>query len=335
MPLLEVSSLRVSLRTFRGSAPAVRDISFALEKGETLGLVGESGCGKSMTALALMGLAPRNAEVIGSIQLDGEELVGLRDRAWRRVRGRRMAMIFQEPMTALNPVHRVGAQIMEPMRLHLGLGADDSRRRAIELMERVGIPEPAQRIESFPHQFSGGQRQRIMIAMALAGEPEVLIADEPTTALDVTVQKQVLQLIAELVAERGMALVLISHDLGVVAQNVERMLVMYGGSVIEQGSTDQVFAHPAHPYTRGLLAARPSLAHRLVAHRSDRLEAIAGSVPDLFDLPSGCAFAGRCTFTQPSCVNSVPPEVPLSAYHQVRCGVPEAIHGSPHDGSRK
>lgn len=340
MPLIEVSHLQVALRTHRGTATAVRDLSFSLERGDTLGLVGESGCGKSMTALALMSLAPENAEVSGSIRLDGEELIGLRDRAWRGIRGRRMAMIFQEPMTALNPVHRVGVQIMEPMRLHLSLSADAARRKAIELMERVGIPEPERRIDSFPHQFSGGQRQRIMIAMALAAEPDVLIADEPTTALDVTVQKQVLQLIADLVAERGMALILISHDLGVVARNARRMMVMYGGSVVEQGTTEQVFARPAHPYTRGLLAARPSLAHRLVAHRSDRLETIPGSVPDLFDLPRGCPFSGRCAFTQPSCVSTVPPDVPLSAYHRVSCGVPDAIEGTlstqacAHDGSR-
>lgn len=326
MPLLEATSLRIDLRTHRGLVTAVRDINFSLDRGETLGLVGESGCGKSMTALGLMGLAPDNAVMGGSIKLNGQELVGLRDREWRAVRGRRMGMIFQEPMTALNPVHRVGVQIAEPMRLHLGISADAARRKAIELMERVGIPEPARRIDSFPHQFSGGQRQRIMIAMALAAEPDILIADEPTTALDVTVQKQVLKLIADLVAERGMALVLISHDLGVIAQNVKRILVMYGGSVVESGITEQVFAHPAHPYTRGLLAARPSLAHRLVAHRSERLPTIAGSVPDLFHLPSGCAFAGRCTFTQPVCHTEAPPVVALSDSQRVRCGVPEAIH---------
>ncbi|WP_423460208.1 ABC transporter ATP-binding protein [Ottowia sp. VDI28] len=337
MPLLEASRLRVDLRTHRGIVAAVRGMDFMLERGDTLGLVGESGCGKSMTALALMGLAPGNAVVSGSLRLNGEELVGLRDRAWRAVRGRRMAMIFQEPMTALNPVHRVGMQIAEPMRLHLGLGAEAARRKAIELMERVGIPEPAKRIDSFPHQFSGGQRQRIMIAMALAAEPDVLIADEPTTALDVTVQKQVLKLIADLVAERGMALILISHDLGVIAQNVRRLLVMYGGSVVERGTTQEVFTDPAHPYTRGLLAARPSLAHRLVAHRSERLPTIAGSVPDLFHLPAGCPFAGRCAFTRPSCHIEVPPELKLIDLHHVRCGVPEAIHQSlpVHDGHRE
>ncbi|HOM22168.1 MAG TPA: ABC transporter ATP-binding protein, partial [Ottowia sp.] len=241
MPLLQADQLRVDLRTHRGSATAVRGVSFALERGDTLGLIGESGCGKSMTALALMGLQPDNARVHGSLKLDGQELVGLPDRDWRRLRGNRIAMIFQEPMTALNPVHRVGAQIAEPLMLHKGLAARAARQRAVELMARVGIPEPARRADSFPHQFSGGQRQRIMIAMALACEPDVLIADEPTTALDVTVQQQILTLIRELVAERGMALVLISHDLGLIAQNVRRMLVMYGGAVVESGPADAVF----------------------------------------------------------------------------------------------
>ncbi|WP_028602553.1 ABC transporter ATP-binding protein [Ottowia thiooxydans] len=328
MPLLEASRLRVDLRTHRGTATAVRDTNFTLDRGETLGLVGESGCGKSMTALALMGLAPGNGTVNGSIRLNGEELVGLRDSAWRALRGRRMAMIFQEPMTALNPVHRVGIQIAEPMRLHLGMDADAARRKTMGLMERVGIPEPAKRIDSFPHQFSGGQRQRIMIAMALAADPDVLIADEPTTALDVTVQKQVLRLIAELVAERGMALILISHDLGVIAQNVQRVLVMYAGHVIESGPTAEIFTRPAHPYSRGLLAARPSLAHRLVAHRSARLPTIPGSVPDLFHMPTGCAFAARCTFAQPACHTEAPPEIALSDRHRVRCGVAEAMKPS-------
>ncbi len=278
MPLLEARQLRVDLHTHRGTAAAVREMSFTLDRGDTLGLIGESGCGKSITALALMGLAPDNATVSGSLTLNGRELIGLRDRDWRRIRGAHIAMIFQEPMTALNPVHRVGAQIAEPLMLHQHLSAAPRAQQAIiALLERVGIPDPARRVDSFPHQFSGGQRQRIMIAMALACEPDVLIADEPTTALDVTVQKQILALIGDLVRERGMALVLISHDLGLIAQNVRRMLVMYGGSVVESGPADQVFARPAHPYTRGLLAARPSLEHRLVAHRSERLPTIPGA----------------------------------------------------------
>ena len=319
MPLLEAQDLRVLLHTHRGSAPAVRSMSFALERGDTLGLIGESGCGKSMTALALMGLAPDNATVSGSLKLAGRELIGLRDRDWRAIRGARIAMIFQEPMTALNPVHTIGRQIMEPLRLHRKLGTAAAKQRALALLDRVGIPQPAQRFDSYPHQFSGGQRQRIMIAMALACEPDVLIADEPTTALDVTVQKQILALIAELVAERGMALVLISHDLGLIAQNVQRMLVMYGGDVVESGAAADVFAAPAHPYTRGLMAARPSLAQRLVAHRSERLPTIPGTVPDLFHMPAGCPFAGRCAFTAAVCAEGAPPEVRLSESHAFRC----------------
>ena len=329
MPLLEVQHLRVDLRTHRGTAPAVRDVSFTLERGDTVGLIGESGCGKSMTALALMGLAPDNATVTGSVRLDGQELVGLPDRDWRRLRGNRIAMIFQEPMTALNPVHRVGAQIAEPLMLHKGLPARAARERAIELMARVGIPEPARRADSFPHQFSGGQRQRIMIAMALACEPDVLIADEPTTALDVTVQQQILTLIRELVAERGMALVLISHDLGLIAQNVRRMLVMYGGAVVESGPADAVFRQPAHPYTRGLLAARPNLAQRLHAHRGDRLPTIAGTVPELFALPPGCPFAGRCPFTEHACWSEAPPRVDLDGAHRFWCRRAEAVLDAP------
>jgi peptide/nickel transport system ATP-binding protein len=232
-------------------------------------------------------------------------------------------------MTALNPVHRVGAQIAEPLRLHRRLSARAARQQAIGLLERVGIPDPARRVDSFPHQFSGGQRQRIMIAMALACEPDVLIADEPTTALDVTVQQQILGLIRKLVAERGMALILISHDLGLIAQNVQRMLVMYGGSVVESGPSAEVFAQPAHPYTRGLLAARPSLAHRLVAHRSERLPTIAGTVPDLFNLPPGCPFAGRCTYTEAACHTEAPPQVMLHGAHRFRCRRAEVILPSP------
>ncbi|GAB1384433.1 ABC transporter ATP-binding protein [Burkholderiales bacterium] len=329
MPLLQADQLRVDLRTHRGSATAVRGVSFALERGDTLGLIGESGCGKSMTALALMGLQPDNARVHGSLKLDGQELVGLPDRDWRRLRGNRIAMIFQEPMTALNPVHRVGAQIAEPLMLHKGLAARAARQRAVELMARVGIPEPARRADSFPHQFSGGQRQRIMIAMALACEPDVLIADEPTTALDVTVQQQILTLIRELVAERGMALVLISHDLGLIAQNVRRMLVMYGGAVVESGPADAVFRQPAHPYTRGLLAARPNLAQRLHAHRGDRLPTIAGTVPELFALPPGCPFAGRCPFTEHACWSEAPPRVDLDGAHRFWCRRAQAVLDAP------
>ncbi|MBN9322801.1 MAG: ABC transporter ATP-binding protein, partial [Delftia acidovorans] len=259
MPLLEVSGLTITLQTPRGRARAVQNLEFILERGATLGLIGESGCGKSLTALALMGLLPEHAQVDGSIQLNGKELLDMDENALCRLRGNRMAMVFQEPMTALNPVHGIGRQVAEPLRHHLRLGRQAARAHAVALLERVGIARAAQRYDDYPHQFSGGQRQRITIAMALACGPDLLIADEPTTALDVTVQQQILDLLQELVAEHSMALLLISHDLGVIAQNVEQLLVMYGGSVVESGMTEAIFARRAHPYTRGLFAARPQL----------------------------------------------------------------------------
>ena len=315
MPLLEVSHLSVQLQTQRGPAFAVRDVSFSLERGQTLGLVGESGCGKSITAMSLMGLLPENARVTGSIRLNGEELVGQTDDQMGDIRGNRIGMVFQEPMTALNPVHTIGRQVAEPLRLHRGLSAADARQQAIALLDRVGIPDAARRIDAYPHQFSGGQRQRVTIAMALACGPDLLIADEPTTALDVTVQRQILELIRELVAERGMALLLISHDLGVIAQNVRRMLVMYGGSVVESGTTASVFAHRSHPYTLGLFGARPGLH----SAPGQRLTTIPGTVPELADLPPGCPFAGRCRFTIPECHVTAPPPVEVGPSHQVRC----------------
>jgi peptide/nickel transport system ATP-binding protein len=315
MALLEVTDLRVRLQTHRGAADAVRGVSFALERGETLGLIGESGCGKSITALSLLGLLPESARVSGSIRLNGEELVGRSDAELCRIRGDRIGMIFQEPMTALNPLHTIGRQVAEPLRLHRGLSAAQARQEALALLDRVGIPDASRRLDAYPHQFSGGQRQRITIAMALACGPDLLIADEPTTALDVTIQEQILSLIRELVAERGMALILISHDLGVIAQNVSRMLVMYGGSVVESGPTPDVFANMSHPYTRGLFAARPSLR----SGRGQRLATIAGTVPELIDLPAGCPFAGRCGFTAPDCQAGMPPPVELEPGHLVRC----------------
>jgi peptide/nickel transport system ATP-binding protein len=313
--MLEVSGLTITLQTHRGPARALRDVSFTLGKGETLGIVGESGCGKSMTAMALMGLLPEGARVEGSIRLGGEELTSMSDRQMGDVRGDRIGMIFQEPMTALNPVHTVGRQVAEPLRLHRGMGAAEARRKAVALLDRVGIPDAARRIDAYPHQFSGGQRQRITIAMALACEPELLIADEPTTALDVTIQKQILRLISELVEERGMGLILISHDLGVIAQNVRRMLVMYGGSVVEDGPTRSVFANRMHPYTIGLFGARPGLR----TPRGQKLTTIPGTVPELADLPAGCPFAGRCRFTITECHVTFPPPVHVEPEHHARC----------------
>lgn len=330
MPVLEVTHLRIALATPYGPVDAVRGIDFSLAAGGTLGLIGESGCGKSLTALALMGLLPDSATVSGSIRLGGQELVGMDERALCRLRGNRVAMVFQEPMAALNPLHRVGDQVAEPLRIHRGLGRSAARQQAQALLERVGIADAARRMGGYPHEFSGGQRQRICIAMALACGPELLIADEPTTALDTEVQAQILALLRELVAERGMALLLISHDLAVVAENAARMLVMYGGTVVEGGPTQEVFARMAHPYTRGLLAARPVLGHAPDTRAALRapLPTIAGSVPPLRALPPGCPFAGRCAFTIGACNAAPPPAVDLGHSHSVRCIRPEAMAGA-------
>ena len=329
MALLEVRDLQVVLHTQRGPARAVRDVSFTLDRGETLGLVGESGCGKSITAMALLGLLPEHAQVSGSIRLDGQELVGLGEASLRALRGDRIGMVFQEPMTALNPVHTIGDQVAEPLRLHRGVSRAEAREQAIALLDRVGIPDARGRVDGYPHQFSGGQRQRITIAMALACGPDLLIADEPTTALDVTVQQQILALIRELVAERGLALLLISHDLGVVAQNVARLLVMYGGSVVESGPTAEVFAHRMHPYSLGLFAARPTLA----SERGAKLATIPGTVPDLVDLPPGCPFAGRCAFTIPACSETAPPPEAAGPGHLARCIRLDAVAAAKKSGA--
>ena len=324
--MLEIKDLSVLLQTQRGPADAIRNVSFGLQRGETLGLVGESGCGKSITAMALLGLLPEGAVVKGSIRFDGKELVGQPDAAMRQLRGNRIGMIFQEPMTALNPVHTVGDQVAEPLRLHRGITREQARAQTIQLLERVGIPNAAGRIDAYPHQFSGGQRQRITIAMALACGPDLLIADEPTTALDVTIQGQILDLIHDLVTERSMALLLISHDLGVIAQNVARMMVMYGGSVIESGPTAGVFGHRAHPYTRGLFGARP----RLGAPRGQRLTTIDGTVPELVDLPHGCSFADRCAWARDMCVATRPPATALGDGHEASCLRLDAVAAGDH-----
>ena len=314
-PLLDVRDLRVSLPSVRGEVEALRGIALQLQRGETLGLIGESGCGKSMTALALMGLLPEGARVSGSIRFDGHELVGLDDAGWCQWRGQRIAMVFQEPMTALNPLHTIATQIAEPLRLHKNLGRAAARAAALRLLERVRLPMAAQRLDSYPHQLSGGQRQRVGLAIALACGPELLIADEPTTALDVTIQAEILDLIAELVRESGMALLLISHDLGVMARCVARVNVMYGGEFVECGPTHQVFRQLAHPYTRGLFGARP----RLGATRGTRLLTIPGRVPELAEMPAGCSFAGRCELAIDICHRLAPPAAAVGPAHQARC----------------
>ena len=315
VPLLEVRGLCVTLPTARGPVQVLRDVSFTMARGQTLGIIGESGCGKSMTALALMGLLPEGAQVSGSIRLDGQELTTLDERALCALRGARIGMVFQEPMTALNPLHTIGRQIAEPLRLHRGLSAAAARAEALRLLQRVRLPQAAQRLDAWPHQLSGGQRQRVVIAIALACGPDLLLADEPTTALDVTIQREVLDLIGELVAADGMGLLLISHDLGVMAQTVRRLLVMYAGRVVESGPTADVFRRLAHPYTRGLFAARP----RLGLARGTRLATIPGRVPDLAALPAGCAFAGRCALAEPACSAAPPPLVEVGRDHHARC----------------
>lgn len=314
-PLLEVRDLRITLATSRGPAEAVRGISFSLGRGATLGLVGESGCGKSITALALMGLLPEGATVSGSIVLDGRELIALDEDALCALRGDRIAMVFQEPMTALNPLHPIGRQIAEPLRLHRGLDAAAARAEALRLLERVQLPSARSRLDAYPHQLSGGQRQRVVIAIALACGPDLLIADEPTTALDTTVQREVLDLLDELRRNSGMALLLISHNLDVMAARVERLAVMYGGSIVESGPTQQVFERRAHPYTRGLFAARP----RLGTDRSVPLATIAGRVPALHEMPAGCPFADRCALVIEACRSAMPAASAVNAEHLVRC----------------
>jgi peptide/nickel transport system ATP-binding protein len=313
--LLAVQDLRVTLQTARGPADALREVSFSMARGDTVGLIGESGCGKSITALALMGLLPEGAQVSGSIRFEGRELSTLPEEQLCRVRGNRIGMVFQEPMTALNPLHTVGRQIGESLRLHKGLSGAAARAQALRLLERVQLPQAAQRLDAYPHQLSGGQRQRVVIAIALACGPELLVADEPTTALDVTIQREVLDLIRELVREDGMGLLLISHDLGVMADSVARLLVMYGGTVVESGPTAAVFGRLAHPYSRGLFAARP----RLGLPRGTRLATIPGRVPELADLPPGCPFAERCARVVDACRRALPVADEVSPGHHARC----------------
>ncbi|MCM2425626.1 ABC transporter ATP-binding protein [Streptomyces sp. RKAG337] len=288
-PLLEVRDLQVTFPTPAGPVRAVDGIGFTVEAGRTLGIVGESGSGKSVTSLAVMGLH-RDAAVSGSIALDGRELTALPDRELNRLRGRRMAMIFQDPLSSLHPYYTVGEQVAEHYRVHFKASRAVGRRRAVEMLGEVGIPEPARRAADHPHQFSGGMRQRVMIAMALACEPDLLIADEPTTALDVTVQAQILELIARIQADRGLGVVMITHDLGVVARVAHEVLVMYGGRAAEQAPVDQLFTAPAHPYTRGLLDSLP----RLDDTDDAPLRAIPGSPPSLLAPPPGCPYVPRC-----------------------------------------
>jgi oligopeptide/dipeptide ABC transporter ATP-binding protein len=321
--LLEVRGLDISFRGRDRWLPAVDGLDLSLARGETLGLVGESGCGKSVTALSLLGLLPRNASrVAGSIRLDGQELTSLDDRGWRTVRGRRIGMVFQDPMTALNPLLTVGAQVTESLRSHLGLSHAAARDEAAAWLSRVGIPDPKARLRNHPHEMSGGMRQRVLIAMALCSRPEILLADEPTTALDVTIQAQILELLADLQAELGMAMVFITHDLGVVERVADRLAVMYAGKVAESGVCGQILSNPRHPYTQGLLGAVPGFRPR-----TGRLTAIPGLVPSAGDRPEGCRFAPRCPRASERCTRSLPP-LEGSAGHACACWFPAALASS-------
>ena len=301
--LLAVDGLRVEFATDRGRIYAVNGISFAIAEGETIGIVGESGCGKSVTSLALLGILARSGGVTsGTAMFAGRDLLKMSDRELRGVRGKEIAMIFQDPMTSLNPVHTVGGQIREALTAHFDMSTRDANVRVVELLEQVGIPSARSRATDYPHQFSGGMRQRAMIAMALACEPKLLIADEPTTALDVTIQAQILDLLQTLVAERGTALILITHDLGVVAGMCERVNVMYAGTIVETGTTDQLFAEPRHPYTLGLLQSVP----RLDVGRHLPLRPIPGQPRNMLSPPTACPFAPRCRYRVAVCTEELP-----------------------------
>jgi oligopeptide/dipeptide ABC transporter ATP-binding protein len=321
--LLEVSDLRTHFFTREGVVRAVDGVSLAVEAGRTLGLVGESGCGKSVTALSIMGLLPQPpARIVGgSIVFDHRDLVTLGERALEDVRGREIAIVFQDPMTSLNPTLTIGTQIVEVLERHLGLGREAARRRAAELLDEVGIARPAERLDDYPHRFSGGMRQRVMIAIAIACEPKLLIADEPTTALDVTVQAQVLDLLDELRHAHGMSMLLITHNMGVVAETADEVAVMYAGQIVEQAPTLELFERPEHPYTEALLAALPALDGEA---RQSRLPAIAGRPPDLIDPPAACRFAPRCAYAGrgDSCAHDSPELRELRPRHLVRSAHP-------------
>jgi len=319
-PLLDVEGLRVEFRTTRGTANVLSDVGFSLNRGETLGIVGESGCGKSMTALAVLRLIPSPPGRIsgGRIRLRGEDLLRASEARMREVRGNEISMIFQEPMTSLNPVFTVGDQISESLRLHGGLRGARARARVLDMLRAVGIPAAERRIDQYPHQMSGGMRQRVMIAMALACRPAVLIADEPTTALDVTVQAQIFDLLRELQASQGTAIVLITHDMGAISEMADRVVVMYGGRVVEEGSAEAILARPGHPYTQGLIACLPALGGDVPEARTPLAE-IPGVVPPLWELQHGCPFAQRCSRALPRCASEMPPAFETAPAHRAAC----------------
>ncbi|MBT8367915.1 MAG: ABC transporter ATP-binding protein [Deltaproteobacteria bacterium] len=318
--LLQIEALKTYFYTFEGTAKAVDDVTFSLNTGEVLGIVGESGCGKSVTAQSVMRLIPEPPGKIvhGQIFFDGIDIVTLSMEQMRMVRGNRISMIFQEPMTSLNPVYTIGNQISEMFMLHEKCSKRESWSRSIEMLKKVQIPAPEKRVHEYPHQLSGGMRQRAMIAMALACNPEILIADEPTTALDVTIQAQILELMMQLKADYDTAIMMITHDLGVIAEIAVRILVMYAGKVVESGPTDTIFEDPKHPYTQGLLKSIPKLGER-AKHGRRQLQEITGIVPSLYDLTDGCRFYPRCPHAMGICNQSVPELIEVGDSHRARC----------------
>ena len=324
-PLLELDNVHVDFRTRDGTAHVLDGISFSLQAGETLGIVGESGCGKSMTALTIMGLVPTPPGRVagGTVRLDGEDLIAAPESRMRAVRGNDISMVFQEPMTSLNPVYTVGEQIAETVRLHQGLDKQAAMQRAIDMLTAVGIPAPEQRVREYPHQLSGGMRQRVMIAIGLACDPRVLIADEPTTALDVTVQAQIFDLLIELKERTGTAIILITHDMGAIAEMTDRVIVMYAGRIVEEGPVDVILSEPLHPYTRGLINCVPHLEAEPSLERQPLVE-IPGVVPPLTALGSGCAFAPRCGHATDRCTATAPTLMKSRENHQVSCWLHEA-----------
>lgn len=320
--LLEVKNLSTYFFTPEGVVKAVNDITYDLEEGEILGLVGESGCGKSVSALSLMRLiANPGRNVAGEVMFNGEELLSKTEAEMRLIRGKDIAMIFQEPMTSLNPVLTIGLQLTESLMLHLGLDKPAAKQRAGELLLLVGIPDGDNRLDDYPHQFSGGMRQRVMIAMALSCEPKMLIADEPTTALDVTIQAQILELVQRLCKDNGVAVLVITHNLGVVARYADRVNVMYAGKIVERGTAEDIYHNPKHPYTIGLLASVPRLDEPIKA----TLEPIQGLPPDLIELPIGCSFRARCKFAIDKCATEVPPLVQVGEGHTAACWVSDQL----------
>ncbi len=327
MPLLEVNDLRTSFFTDAGEVKAVNGISFNLDHGKVLGIVGESGSGKSVTAYSIMQILASTGKIVGgSIKLDGQELVGAGEKTMRKIRGNKVSIIFQDPMTSLNPTHTIGHQIMEAILLHTGRTKKEARERAVEMLRLVNINEPEKRMKQYPHELSGGMRQRVVIAMALACEPDILIADEPTTALDVTIQAQILDLMSSLQKELGMAIIMITHDLGVVAQMCDEVIVMYAGSICEQGTADEIFYNPRHEYTKGLMRSIPT-ANTF----GQRLQPITGTPIDLLNMPAGCPFAPRCDAAMKICLRARADRMVINDEHYAACWM--NVKAAVEDGS--